>query len=117
MPSLPRTCILGHDPEPTWTLRPALVGSGVVIDQVHFDQQCRRGMHQARIEWRRILGDVAAQPTAMTLTDWLLANGATIESPPEGPVVTPDAAEIQRLTVAVSGSRAQRRAARPKRKT
>lgn len=112
MPGVPKTCILGHDPAPTWVLRPALVGAGVSIEFVHFDRACQRGPHQARIEWRAIVGETKPQATDMTLTEWLAVNEATIDRPPEGPVATPDAGELRRLTAAVAGNRAQRRAKR-----
>ena len=104
--------LVGHDPEETWTLRPAWVGAGISIELVHYDRKCRRGNHLGQVEWRQIAGDRAALPKAMTLRSWLEANGATIVDPPAGDVRLPDASELARLAAATQpANRQQRRAA------
>lgn len=85
----------GHALGTRWTMRPALVGAGIVIPKAHFDRECSRCRHVDRV-WADIEGPRQAQPRALTLSAWLEANGATVRPPP-GEIVVPDQRELAAL--------------------
>lgn len=89
-------CVVkGHVLADVWVMRPALVGAGIVIPKVHFDRHCGRCGNLDSV-WADIEGTTAAQPTSLTLTAWLEANGATIQAP-AGEIKVPDQAELARI--------------------
>lgn len=90
-------CLFGrHKPADHWVMRPALVGAGVVIPKVHFDRACLRCRQSADRVWADIVGVAQPQEKAMSLAEWMAAQGLTVPFPP-GEVRVPDQAEIAAL--------------------
>lgn len=87
--------VRGHVLEPRWIMRPAWVGAGIDIPKAHFDRRCKR-CEKLDSVWADIEGDHSAQPDAMLLPAWLLANGATV-TPPEGEIRLPNTDELAEL--------------------
>ena len=87
--------VRGHVLEPRWILRPGWVGAGIVIEKVHFDRRCQRCDELVSV-WADVEGATAAQPEAMLLPAWLLANNATV-TPPEGEIRLPNTDELAEL--------------------
>jgi len=82
----------GHVWGDTWTLRPPLVGAGIVIPKVHFDRVCRRCGSTDRV-WVDIVGECRPMPASLPLVTWLEQNHATVQ-PPAGRIVAPNVGAV-----------------------
>lgn len=93
-----KQCLIGrHKPAAYWELRPALIGAGIVIDQVHFDRPCLRCSTMADRIWSPLVSPNAlvAQPEALPLQAWLgRQSDVRILEVPEGEVRHPNPGPI-----------------------